>query len=85
MTSVDEVETNTAFAEEHEANFPILSAPDKTMPEAYGVLNERGMCNRWTYYIGTDGTVLKIDKETSPPTAGADLARTMAELEFPRK
>ena len=85
MTSVDDLETNTAFAKEHEANFPILSAPDKAMPEAYGVLSERGFCNRWTYYIGTDGTVLKIDKETSPPTAGADLARTMAELEFPRK
>jgi peroxiredoxin Q/BCP len=85
MTSVDTLETNTAFAEEHEANFPILSAPDKVMPETYGVLNERGMCNRWTYYIGTDGTVLKIDKETNPVTAGADLSRTMAELDFPRK
>ena len=67
MASVDDLETNTAFAEEHEANFPILSAPDKEMPEAYGVLSERGFCNRWTYYIDAGGTVVKIDKETSPP------------------
>lgn len=84
MASVDDVETNTAFAEEHEANFPILSDPDKEMTEDYGVLSERGFANRWTYYIDTDGTILKIDKETNPATAGRDLTNTMAELDFPR-
>lgn len=83
MASVDDVETNTAFAEEHQAGFPILSDPGKEMSSAYGVLGSRGLNNRWTYYIGSDGTVLQIDKETNPATAGRDLVNTMEELGFP--
>ena len=41
-----------------------------------------GFANRWTYYIGADGTVLKIDKETNPATAGRDLVQTMNDLGF---
>ena len=71
-------------ANEHEANFPILADPSKEMPDAYGVLMDRGFANRWTYYIGTDGTILKIDKETNPATAGRDLTNTMEALGFPK-
>lgn len=84
MASVDTLEDNTAFAAEHAAGFPILADPTKEMSTAYGVLSERGFNNRWTYYIGVDGTVLKIDKETNPATAGQDLTRTMEELGFPK-
>ena len=84
MASVDTLEDNTAFAAEHAAGFPILADPTKEMSSAYGVLGERGFNNRRTYYIGTDGTVLKIDKETNPATAGTDLTRTMEELGFPK-
>ena len=38
--------------------------------------------NRWTFYIDTDGTVLKIDKGTNPATAGRDLVANMEELGF---
>ena len=41
-----------------------------------------GFANRWTYYIDKDGSILKIDKETNPATAGRDLVRTMEELGF---
>ena len=85
MASVDDIETNTAFADEHQAGFPILSDESKEMSTAYGVLRNIGVNNRWTYYIGIDGTVQKIDKETNPATAGADLTRTMGELGFPRR
>ncbi|GJM13133.1 MAG: hypothetical protein DHS20C12_15360 [Pseudohongiella sp.] len=84
MASVDTLEDNTAFAEEHAAGFPILADPEKEMTGEYGVLGGRGFANRWTYYIGADGTVLKIDKETNPATAGKDLTRTMDELGFPK-
>ena len=83
MVSVDTLEDNTAFADEHQAGFPILANPEKDMVEAYGALMARGLANRWTYYIGVDGTILKIDKETDPATAGEVMARTMGELEFP--
>ncbi len=84
MVSVDTLEDNTAFAEEHRADFPILANPEKDMVEAYGALMLRGFARRWTYYIGVDGTILKIDKETNPATAGEDMARSMGELGFPR-
>ena len=84
MASVDTLEDNTAFAEEHEANFPILADPSKEMVDAYGALMGVGFANRWTYYIGADGTVLKIDKETNAATAGRDLVQTMNDLGFPK-
>ena len=85
MASVDTLADNTAFANEHEANFPILADPEKGMVEAYGALGSRGFANRWTFYIDADGTILKIDKETNPATAGRDLTRTMEELGFPKR
>ena len=84
MASVDTLEDNTAFAAEHEANFPILADEAKEMTGAYGVLMDVGFANRWTYYIGSDGTILKIDKETNPATAGRDLVQTMDDLGFPK-
>ena len=84
MASVDTLEDNTAFAAEHEANFPILADPSKEMVDAYGALMGVGFANRWTYYIGADGIVLKIDKETNPATAGRDLVQTMNDLGFPK-
>ena len=84
MASVDTLEDNTAFAAEHEAGFPILADPSKEMSTAFGVLGTSGFDNRWTYYIGADGTVLKIDKSTNPASAGVDLTRTMDELGFPK-
>ena len=84
MASVDTLVDNTAFANEHEANFPILADPGKSMVEAYGALGSSGFANRWTFYIDKDGTILKIDKETNPATAGRDLTRTMEELNFPK-
>ena len=84
MASVDTLEDNTAFANEHEAGFPILADPSKEMAGEYEVLMEVGFANRWTYYIGIDGTILKIDKETNPATAGRDLTNTMDALGFPK-
>ena len=84
MASVDTLEDNTAFAAEHEANFPILADPSKEMVDAYGALMGVGFANRWTYYISADGTFLKIDKETNAATAGRDLVQTMNDLGFPK-
>jgi len=85
MASVDTLEDNTAFADEHQAGFPILADPTKVMSTAYGVLGASGFDNRWTYYIDATGTIMKIDKDTNPASAGVDLTRTMQELGFPKK
>lgn len=85
MASVDSLEDNTRFAEEHNAGFPILADPDKDLAGACGVLHEMGFANRWTFFVDTDGVIVKIDKEVKPQTAGKDLARIMGELGFPKK
>ena len=37
-----------------------VSDPSKETATAYGVLSERGFANRWTFYIGKDGTITAI-------------------------
>ena len=83
--SVDDIETNTKFAESLDADFPILSDADKKVAEAYGSLNERGTSNRWTFYIGTDGKILAVDKQVDVKTAGADIAAKLGELGVAKK
>ena len=79
--SVDDVETNTKFAESLDADFTILSDADKTVAGAYGSLKpDGGVSNRWTFYIGTDGKILAVDKQVDVKTAGADIAAKLATL-----
>lgn len=80
MASVDPVQKNTDFAKEHKADFPLLSDPDKKTALAYGVLNARGVANRWTFYIGKDGKILAIDKAVKPASSAEDLAAKLGEL-----
>ena len=90
MVSVDDEETNQAFAESTEADFPLLSDPTRATAEAYGVLMDFGgnfgtLAQRWTFYIGPDGNVLKVDRGVSPNTAGEDVVATLAELNIPQR
>lgn len=83
MASVDPLEGdqgNAAFAKAQNADFPLLSDPTKKTAEAYGVLNPRGMSNRWTFYIGKDGKILAIDKTVKPATSAEDMAAKLGEL-----
>jgi peroxiredoxin Q/BCP len=79
--SVDDADTNRRFAESLEADYPILADPDKKAAAAYGVLMpERGLANRWTFYVGTDGKILFVDRTVNVKTAGRDLAAKLGEL-----
>ena len=80
MVSVDPLDENTAFAEQQHADFPLLSDPTKKTADAYGVLGAMGMANRWTFYIGKDGTIQSIDKNVKPATSAEDMAATLHEL-----
>lgn len=86
MASTDEVETNTKFAAEQEADFPLLSDPEGDVAKAYGVLIPViGIARRVTIYIGEDGNILKIDKDINPATSAEDIARTLGELGIAQK
>lgn len=85
MASVDTPEDNLTFARNNEANFPLLSDPGKETARAYGVLSERGVANRWTFYIGPDGRILHVDRQVNPATAGQDLAERLDALKIARR
>jgi len=81
MASVDPVEQNKKFGDEHKADFPLLSDPTKKTAEAYGVLTAPdGVARRWTFYIGKDGKILAIDKAVKPATSAEDMAAKLGEL-----
>jgi len=71
MASVDDAETNRKFATEHEADFPILSDPEKGVATSYGVLGQTGLARRWMFFIGPDGKILYIEKAGAAQTADA--------------
>ena len=90
MVSVDDEATNRSFAESTEADFPLLSDPTRATAEAYGVLTSFGgsfgsLARRWTFYIGPDGNILKVDRRVSPSTGGEDVVATLAELNIPKR
>jgi peroxiredoxin Q/BCP len=81
--STDTPELNKKFAESLELDYPILSDPDKTTAQAYGVVHEgRQVPERWTFYIGKDGIIKAIDKGVQQRTesAGSDIAAKLKEL-----
>lgn len=81
MASVDDPETNKEFAESLGADFPLLSDPGKQVAMAYGVVTaERQLPYRWTHIIGADGTILRVDKQVNPSSAGQDLVADLTEL-----
>ncbi len=83
MASTDDLETNKAFADQNNANFPILSDSSKGVSESYGVLASMGFSKRWTFYIDAEGKVSKIDKNVNPRTAGRDLLKNLIALQVP--
>jgi peroxiredoxin Q/BCP len=90
MASVDTLDTNTKFAAEHEADFPILADPSKATAKAYGVIRtdvppERQLAARWTFYIGPDGRILAIDKSPTTNTAGEVMVKKLEELGIKKK
>jgi thioredoxin-dependent peroxiredoxin len=79
--SVDTPEYNKKFAESLDLDYPILSDPDKTVANAYGVINPtRGFANRWTFYIDKAGVIKAIDKSVKAPNSAPDVAAKVKEL-----
>lgn len=79
--SVDTPEDSAKFAGMLGVDYPLLSDPTRKTAQAYGVVREgQSFAARWTFYIGTDGKILYIDKAIDPAKAGEDIARRLAEL-----
>jgi thioredoxin-dependent peroxiredoxin len=78
--SVDKAEDNKKFAESLDLDYPILSDPDKTVANAYGVMSARGFANRWTFYIDKEGVIKHIEKKVSTDKAAEQLTEKVKEL-----
>ena len=75
------MERNTKFAKSLEVDYPILSDPGKKVAEAYGVVtSQRPVPYRWTFYIGKDGKILKVDRKVKAATDGETAAATLKAL-----
>ena len=85
VDAVDGDKGNAAFAKSLDLDYAILSDPTKDTAKSFGVLNEKGMASRWTYYIGKDGKILHVDKAVKPASAAADIAAKLKELGVPEK
>jgi peroxiredoxin Q/BCP len=84
--SVDTPEENKKFAESLSLDYPILSDPDKKVAEEYGLINpQRGLAQRWTFYIGKDGKILHIDKNVNTTEHAKDIAKKLEELGVEKK
>tara|TARA_Y100000022_G_scaffold190535_1_gene190787 strand:+ start:362 stop:820 length:459 start_codon:yes stop_codon:yes gene_type:complete len=64
--SRDSIKSHKSFTEKESLNFPLLSDPDETMCNAYGVMKEKSMygrkymgIERSTFLIGPDGSLIK--------------------------
>lgn len=79
--SVDTPEKNKEFAQSVGADYPILSDPGGEVALAYGVTGMiQRWASRWTFYIGSDGKILYIDKNVKPATHADDVAAKLKEL-----
>lgn len=77
---------NADFAKKLDLNYAILSDPGKAVAKSYGVVTAtRQFPFRWTFYIGTDGKLLHIDKKVNSGSHGKDIAAKLKELGVKQK
>lgn len=83
--SCDTPEYNKEFADELMLDFPLLSDPTRKTAKEYGlVADDKGFPKRWTYYVGLDGKIARIDKMVKPDGHGEEIAKTLKELGIPK-
>lgn len=84
--STDPPEKNETFARSLGLDYPILSDPDGATALAYGVrMPFVGIASRWTFYIGSDGRILHIDRKVKSATHGKDVATELETLGVPKR
>jgi peroxiredoxin Q/BCP len=74
--SLDDVESHSAFAENHSLPFPLLADSDGTVADAYGVKTKMfglTVAKRETFLIGPDGTLRKHYTKVDPDDHSAEV------------
>lgn len=85
--SADSVASHKKFCEKQELNFPLLSDPEKTTLEAYGVWVEKSMygkkymgIQRDSFLIDSRGNVIKQYEKVNPKTHVDEVIKDVKEL-----
>lgn len=86
MVSCDTPEDNKKFAEQEQADFPLLSDPSRKTALDYGVVSSpTGYAKRWMFFIAPDGTLARIETTGHTADAGTFLVSALDELKVPKK
>jgi len=85
--SPDSIASHQAFAERHQLPFPLLSDPDKTALQAYGVWKEKSLygrkfmgVERSTFLISPEGKIVQAWRKVKVPGHVAAVLKTLNEL-----
>lgn len=85
--SRDSTASHLKFAQKNELGFPLLSDPERTVIEAYGVWQEKkrygkvGMgVARTTFIINEQGVIEKVMPNVKPDTNAADVLAYLTQL-----
>ena len=58
----------------------LCTLSDDGLAEVEGVLNDRGMANRWTFYIDKNGKIARVDQQVNTENHGKDIAAALKEI-----
>jgi peroxiredoxin Q/BCP len=85
--SRDSIKSHKSFIEKESLNFPLLSDPDETMCNAYGVMKEKSMygrkymgIERSTFLISPDGSLIKEWRGVKVPGHVEEVYNFLSEL-----
>jgi peroxiredoxin Q/BCP len=79
--STDDVRSQQAFAKAQELDFPLLSDPDGSLTNKYGVAYPgRAMAQRVTFLIDPEGILRHIDRSVDVSKHGSDLVALVKKL-----
>ena len=84
--SLDSPEKNAEFAASLNTQIPVLSDPGGETAKHYGVVGFGGLYSkRWTFYVDASGTLLGIDRDVNPESAGRDMVEKLSSLGFQKR
>lgn len=78
--SLDSPESHRQFRKKHSLNFPLLTDESGRASEALGVLGDRGLANRVTFLLDSEGKIAKVYPDVSPETHADDILKDAATL-----
>lgn len=80
--SFDDVASQAAFHKAHKLSFPLLSDPDASVGQKFGVMRpkRRGFPMRHSFIIDPEGVLRHVSKKVNVREHGAELVKLIEDL-----